>query len=184
MTPVHAILIVIIRLWAATALISFIVALSGLPFLRLGSQENVLAYLVQTYAFAFGWLVVGVAVWILAPKLARLVYRKPGGDNVSILVDADTFVMIGSFLIGGFYLTQYVPQLIVQTVAVLIEMGQREPDTPYGLGQMYVHHFDIEQLFRQAAVVAAASWMAFRPRQIAYIFSRLRRAGLHEKAEQ
>lgn len=189
MTPVHAILIVIIRLWVASALISAVISLSSLMFWAIRTDLDAGVFHVLSYTQFFVWLLLGVLAWILAPKLSRMVYPKQRDDSVSILVDADALVMIGSFLIGGFYLVQYIPQLLVGLGAIFIEYNSQDPIAEYKgryheLYALQRGRFAFEQLLKDLFITVVAFWMTFRPRQIAYIFSRVRRAGLHEKAEQ
>ncbi len=181
MTPVHAIMILIIRLWAADAIISMIVIIPNF-LLYSGSyySEQNVVLMATSFLHVIAWLAVGVTAWVVAPKLARLVYPAVSDRDVKIEVDAKQLVMIGSFLIGGYYLVQYVPQMIVSLGAVLIEIRHAEP-VPFGEPQKkLVTTYSAQEFYTDASVIVVASWMAFRPAHIARIFSWLRSAGQYE----
>jgi len=189
MTPIHAIMVLIIRLWAADAIISMIIIIP--KFLLYSgdyySEQNVV--LIATSSLhVIVWLAAGVTAWVVAPKLARLVYPAVSDRDVKIEVDAEQLVMIGSFLIGGYYLVQYVPEMFVSLGAVLIEIRHAEP-VPFGEPQKeLVTTYSAQEFYSDASVIVVAAWMAFRPAHISRIFSWLRSAGhydhSHDKLEK
>jgi len=181
MTPVHAIMVLIIRLWAAGVIISMITsAPTYLIFSGVNYSDRNYILIAITILQLIVWLAAGVTAWVVAPKLARLVYPAASDRDVSIDVDADRLVMIGSFLIGGYYLVQYVPQLLISLGTVLIEIGQRESEAAGQLGKTRVHAYSVRSFFTDASIIVAASWMAFKPAHIARVFSWLRSAGQYD----
>ena len=185
MTPVHAILVLIIRLWAASILIPSILTLPYyLPFHKSVADNASTQFVTYGFANSTVFLVVGILAWILAPKIAKFSYGNKDGDDVSKNVDAELLVTIGSFLIGLYYLAHYLPQLVVQMVILFVEMAKQDPAEMTGLGKFTAHRIGIENLVSNLLVVAVASWMAFRPAHIAHMFSKLRRAGLAKVEEK
>lgn len=179
MTPIHAILVLIIRLWAAGMIITSIMML---PYYLLSNTPD--AFNDSTAADIYGFalyavhLLIGIFAWILAPKFAKLSYRKKDSSELSINVDADLLVVIGSFLIGMFYLAQYLPDLGVQAVMWFVDTNRAAADEVTGLGTLTASTVNVSNVVRDLLVVLVASWMAFRPSHLAHMFSGLRRAGL------
>lgn len=98
MTPVQAILVVIIRLWAAGYIITYLLSLPSVStiFHNLFSSDGdlwtiltILNYLVMVF--------VAVIAWVLAPWLARRVHSDVGDAKISMNIDANMLVMTGSF---------------------------------------------------------------------------------------
>lgn len=179
MTPVQAILVVIIRLWAAGYIITYLLSLPSVStiFHNLFSSDGdlwtiltILNYLVMVF--------VAVIAWVLAPWLARRVHSDVGDAKISMNIDANMLVMTGSFLIGCFYLAAHVPPLLVDLAIVLVQLGQQNPDASHTAGQLKFRHFGYDSFIKHLLVVIAALWMAFRPQHMARIFSWLRGAGL------
>ncbi|MHA7871626.1 MAG: hypothetical protein ACX939_04675 [Hyphococcus sp.] len=76
MTSVHAIMVVVIRLWAASSIFT---ALASLPSAALFAFESsgFPDYYSITYFGGLGfWVAVGAIAWFVAPWLARRVYSK------------------------------------------------------------------------------------------------------------
>ena len=184
MTPVHAIMVLIIRLWAAGIIISQTISLSYLPFMGKSVGDASSYYVVYDTAHTGVLLASGVFAWIFASMLSKLVYPKKDAETVSIAVSADTLVTIGSFLIGLFYLAEYVPSLIVESVGLFIEFAQRGAVEETGLGTSAIRHIDIRSFVSALLIAVVAFWMAFRPAHIAHIFSKLRRAGLAKVGDE
>lgn len=179
MTPIHAILVLLIRLWAAGMVVAGLsTVIYYVPWIRFGGAESFDAYSAYGLAQSIIYFLVGIVAWILAVKFAKLSYSTKANSELSVNVDADFLVTIGSFLIGAFYLAEYVPTLIVQSVSVFIEYAQRGPDETTGVGTFAAKHIDVRGFFSALLVVPVAFWMAFKPAQIAHMFSGLRRAGL------
>jgi hypothetical protein len=184
MNPIHAILIVIIRVWAAGIIVGVIVQFPSyfvLPQTANEAQSDSWKWTIAQVASYAIWLIVGTASWILAPRLARLVYPRDRDDTLQFTVSADTMVMLGSFLIGAFYIVRYFPSWITQLGAMLIEIIREDPSARDEFGSVQVIRFTLEQALRESLIIIAALWMALRPAHIAHIFSYLRRAGLHDE---
>jgi len=171
MTPVHAILILIIRLWAAVAIISSILGLSLWPLLSFGLNAG--SYTAYTFISGGVWTVIGVLAWVFAPALAKQMFAGKDGGAVNINVSAETLVAIGGFLIGGFYIVEYAPLSLTSVIFFLYETGNNEAGDSSGFTTMHLKDFVTNVL-----VLIAACWLTFRPRDIARFFSKMRRAGL------
>lgn len=172
MSGVHAILIVIIRLWAAGVLIASIA--DAMVVLSLVSHETTNAHeFAPTYVSFFAWLAAGVCAWGFAPRIARSVYKGKDEEKYVFTVNADALVAIGGFLIGCYLLAQYFPPLIVQTVTLLADFAdytQSSESRPF--------HIPYHSLLNGLLIVAAGGWMAFRAGDLARMFLWLRSAGL------
>lgn len=179
MTPVQAILVVIIRLWAAKVIISFV---ANLPFYTsvIFSLKEAHDFLtITTMTNNAIWVVSGVAAWILAPKLARMVAPDTHDTAISINVNADTLVMIGGFLIGCFYLADYLPHLTYDISALFIQFVQQGQNSLHAQDTLYGDNFKMESFFKTLLVVIVAVWMIVMPQHIVRFFSWLRSAGQH-----
>jgi hypothetical protein len=174
MTPVHAIMVLIIRLWAAGVVISSITGLYLWPLLSPGSDGDGDVYATYTVINGSVWVIVGILAWIFSPKFAQVIYRENNdGPPVNFNVDADTLVMIGSFLIGGFYLVEYVPTLFSSTFFFFfLDNPNRDPNA-----SILTSYHTIEQFVIRFLIVFAASWLVFKPAHIARLFSKLRTLG-------
>ena len=183
MTPVHAILIVIIRLWAAGVIITSSLHLSIWPFLDTGANNDPSNYAFLTFLNAGIWVFLGCAAWIFAPNFANVAYKPDDVDpKVSIKVDAETLVQIGSFLIGGFYLAAYAPQLFVDLGWWFVSMAGQGPveegqEAAVRTRNIIEWRNTISNLF----VIGVACFMALRPSYLAKLFTRLRKTGHDEK---
>jgi len=177
MTPVHAIIVVIIRLWAASVIITFVGALPFYAVSELFSGDGGTAYSIALLVNNFIWMIVGIIAWVGAPKLSQLAYRADESSKVEIGVHADDLVMIGSFLIGGYYLVQYVPEMFVSLGAAFIEFQHAEPTQLVEPQKRLVTSYSAQEFYTDASIIAIASWMAFRPAHIAHLFSKLRSVG-------
>ena len=183
MTPIHAILIVIIRLWAASAIITAITYFPATFLFQEAEAAPMQNITFQIYNFVNStiWLASGVLAWVLAPRLSKMAYGNPNEKNVNVTIDANALVMTGGFLIGCFYLVQYAPSWLADIGAILVEYSRQDPNAPYELGKLKIHRFDAERIFKEGLIMLVAAWMAFRPAQLAAIFSHLRQAGLRQE---
>lgn len=121
MTPVHAILVVIIRLWAAGVILAM---LGGLPSHIIAILGGAHATDLFATGYFFRWLLLlvsGLVGWFAAPWFARRVFSPESDKTVTIDVNAEDLVAIGSFLIGAFYLVQYGPRLVVELISIFLE---------------------------------------------------------------
>ena len=171
MSGVHAILIVIIRLWAAGVLVSSLS--QSMLVLSLFFDGTTDAFGRSAYISFFVWLAAGVCAWVLAPRIVRSVYKGKDDGKYVFTVNADALVAIGSFLIGCYLLAQYLPPLAVQTGALFAQLA--EHDQSSDARPFYIPY---HTLFNSVLLVAAGGWMAFRAGDLARIFSWLRSAGL------
>jgi len=178
MTPVHAIMILIIRLWAAGVIIQSILGIFLWPLMVSGSSGDGDPYTVYTFINGGVWIVVGVLAWVFAPPLARRVFAGKDDGAVNINVSAETLVAIGGFLIGGFYIVEYAPTALADAIYFFYESNNPEAGA---LTEFRVYRLD--QMIKTILVLIAACWLVFRPGDIARFFSKMRRAGLAKVTE-
>jgi len=189
LTAVHAILIVIIRVWAASALLSGIATFSQLLALLLQNttqadgefQTDI--YFVLSYGTSLFWIVAGAGAWIAAPWFARKIYPVID-EGIQINVSAETLVAIGGFLIGGFILITFLPRLFIDIgwwISYLAEEKSINESELISSGPRFL--LEWRSTISNLVTVLIAAWMALRPSDIARIFSWLRHAGQYEEKE-
>lgn len=171
MSSIHAILILIIRLWAVTAFLNSFGSAIQLLFLLAGDVEGALS--ASAYIFPFFWAVAGIVAWVAAPKISQNVFKTDGQDNVSIAIDAAQFITIGSFLIGAFILVEHGPKLLIVMATYFFEGVWPGQQTPIAILK-----FLFRQVATEALIVVLALWLVLRPAQLSAMFSSLRTAGL------
>ncbi len=178
MNGLQAIAVLIIRLWAAGAIFGSTVDLALLVGHNL---EEIIARRFFSYA-AIGsmvWIFLGVTVWFLARRLAKLALPKTPEGNIAISIGATEFVMIGSFLIGGFYLVKYISMFAAKLIRITYQIGS---DAPFG--PVKIDPQTLQSLIGDLAILAIALVLTFRPREIAEMFAALRVAGLSKVDEK
>lgn len=171
MTGLQAICMLMIRLWAAGVIISF---LSGHIYWFLsaliGESEQELTGPILEGAI---WIMAAVAGFFLAPQLARLIAPRAAAENVQITVGVPEFVVAGSFLIGVFFLVRTAPSFVVALADIIGSFALRESDAPPP-NLLYQG----KQLLSATLTVAVALFLTVRPSAIAKMFASLRHAGL------
>lgn len=186
MTAVHAIMVVIIRLWAADAIFGALLYLptnAVLAFTDVGDGGALsITYLVGS----FGWLIVGVIAWFVSPWLARRIYIVESKSDVTSNVDAMSLVAIGSFLIGIYYLAQYGFPLVIEWGSWMAERMGESPVEEEQLSSLRRNTsiLDWRDLISKTLTALAACVMTFRPSYLARIFVWLRSAGQYKEAEE
>ncbi len=178
MYPLHALAVLIVRVWALTTVIE---AIGSIPFYWVSLASNndgASSWAITSLIASFVWIVVGILAWFIAPRLASRILPNQSADPLKLSITADELVMLGSFLIGGFYLAQYVPTLIISIGSFIIEAGRQDPALPYWAGQLWSHRIDSQSLASNFLIVLVALWMAFRPSHVAHFFAQLRYAGV------
>ncbi len=171
MTGLQAICILLIRLWAAGVIISYLLSyvywfLSALT----GNDQEGLSELLINAAI---WIAAALAAWYLAPPLSRLVVPRTTSDNLQITMGAEDFVAVGSFLIGGVFLVRTAPDLLAVLVNILGSFATHETDAPPP-----DIHYQSRQLISAMVTVAVALFLTLKPREISRMFALLRQAGL------
>lgn len=178
MTAIQALGVLIVRLWSlATIVASISVGIQYFFAVSAGSSNE---YFVQSAIASAVWALAGLAAWFAAPWFARRLISEPAAISVSLT--AFDLVALGSFLIGGFYLVEYVPQLATTIGAISVEMARSPEDADLAemAGKVV---FELRDLAAQALIVAVALFLTLRPRDFAILFSRLRYAGLSRPDE-
>lgn len=141
------------------------------------------AYIATQFAGYICMAGIGVIAWFAAPLLSRRVRVGDQGSDATQSIDAATLVAIGSFLIGVYYLTEYVPQVFSVWFRWLVERA--------GEGEMFTGQFGSfkrnmitwPDFLPKLLVVVVASIMTFRPSYLARIFMWLRSADHAKIAE-
>ncbi|VAV99305.1 hypothetical protein MNBD_ALPHA05-1623 [hydrothermal vent metagenome] len=185
MTPVHAIMVLIIRLWAADAVISSIISASYYVLF----DEGKLSSISNEYLIASGfWVLIGFGAWVLAPWLARRLGQATPNAGLNININADQLVAIGSFLIGAFYLAKYGPQLLIDLGWWFVHLAGQDPVEEGQLGTLRRYTIEWRSTISNLLIITVASFMALRPAYLAKIFSWLRSVGhydhSHDKLEK
>lgn len=187
MTSVHAIMVLIIRLWAASYVIGALQWVPSSAVAAFGNSDGTIEpYGLAYLAGQFMWIIVGTVAWFLAPWLARRIYPVAVDLEIISKVDAASLVTIGSFLIGIFYLGQYAIPLLIDWGGWLVK---RMGETPIEEGQLGTLRHDSSirdwsDLISNILIVIAASVMTFRPSYLARIFGWLQTTGHYKEAEE
>lgn len=180
MTPVNAILALIVRLWAAGVLLSSTITVLHFPVFFGAEWAALNSYDIRNFTSTVFMFFVGVAVWIFAPRIAKSVHVSDHDDGIRMDVSADTLIMIGSFLIGLFYLVQHVPVLLLDIGYMSVDIIQHDSSITSARTDLQLERWNVERALRGAGIIFVASWMAFRPSHLARVFSWLRSAGQYD----
>lgn len=171
MTGLQAICVLLIRLWAAGIIVSYLLVYS-VWFLSalIGENEEGMTGLLLGGAI---WIAASLAAWVLAPRLSRLFVPPGASETLKFSLSVADFVAAGSFLIGGFYLVDLVPQFVAALGEIFVTLAGRDDDSA-----PEIDRFQWTRLLSAALTVLVALFLTFRPRQIARMFASLRHAGL------
>ncbi|WP_425409066.1 hypothetical protein [Hyphococcus sp.] len=181
MTSVHAIIVVMIRLWSASAIInSLMLAPVYVEMTLSGTPDRSIIF--QLAAFGV-WLILGVIAWFTAPWLSRRVLSNSKKPDLNLNIDAQTLIAIGSFLIGIAYLAMHLPPILIDWASWLIQRAGESPtqESHFGTSQRNIIHWN--SFISNFSIVIVASAMAFRPSYLARIFNWLRSAGHQKESE-
>lgn len=178
MTAVHAILILIIRLWAAYIIMSVLSAFLFYSYeaLTANPDDPDASHFLDAAIYQFVWLAAGLAAWFAAEPIVRRLYTEEAPATKDIKLDPVLLISIGGFLIGCFFLVQYLPSLVLRLGELLADIASREQHDP-----PVQFRFHLQTLIGPLGTVLVAAWMAFRPADLARMFMRLRRAGLSRR---
>lgn len=179
MTGIQAIIVVLIRLWAAGNAMG-VIANAGFVIWTASNEES-FGYSAVLLAQLSIWVLVGGLAWFGAPWLARQI--KIPNQSVSLNIDAPVLVAIGSFLIGIFYLAQYLPPILLDWARWLIHRAGETAieQAQHGAGPWGIVQW--QNFISNCSIVVVASFMAFRPSYLARMFSWLRATG-HSRIEK
>lgn len=176
MTGIQAILVVIMRLWAAATFAGNLPStLFYLPPLLTSSWEEVLRYGYFSLVANMGLqLALAIFIWFAAPVLARRTIKSDGGLNLN--VDARMLVSIGSFLIGFSLIIGKLPLIAFDLIRFL-----NEPSRQFN-GELNRDVLSFE-FWPNLAVVVVGFWIMLQPFRLASAFMYLRNVGSHQKKD-
>lgn len=171
MSGIEAIGVLMIRLWAAGLLVTYLSAFGiWLWEAAFGDGEQALADLLVEATI---WLTPAIIAFVFAPRFAKLIAPRSAPDKIAFAVSIDDVVAAGAFLIGLFFMLRLGTELIAAVLDVmgtLVDRGDNDP--------IQIHHFQWQRFFAAATTFAVALFLAFKPHEIARLFARLRQAGL------
>jgi hypothetical protein len=171
MTGLQAICVLMIRLWAAGIIVSFLLGFTSWFLSALiGDNEQELAGPILEGAI---WIAAALAAWVLAPRLPGFFVPPGASANLQFSLGVGDIVAAGSFLIGGFYLVDLVPQLVAALGEVFVTLAGRDDDFAPAIDR-----FQWTRVLSTALTVAVALFLTLKPREIARMFASLRHAGL------
>lgn len=173
MSAVHAILILLIRLWAVSAALNFLSGAIQFVFMLLEASDPEEAFSKIFVIHPLLWAVAAIAAWVAAPKLAQKVFKPNDAENIKIDIDAETLITVGSFLIGAFILVEHAPQMLIKITTYFIEGIWPGHSTPIAILK-----FLFRQVATEALIVVFALYLVLRPAKLSAMFSNLRTAGL------
>lgn len=121
----------------------------------------------------------GLLAWMVAPALARRIYPQPEKDDIRIDLDARTLVATGSFLIGMFFLMTALPALLVDAARAVLWLSN-SPDVAAAEQRPMRNPALTGSMLENSVLVLPGAVIAFRPCDLARIFSWLRGAGQYK----
>jgi hypothetical protein len=170
MSALQALGVLIVRLWAASVMITNLSYGVQFVFLRDTDELN-RDYYLQSGVWLAAWLAIGIVAWFAAPPAMRRIVSSRE-EALSFQVNAFELVALGSFLIGAYYIVAAVPQLATDIFSIFIRVV-REPDVKHEIAD---HQW--RQMAAEALTMVVAAILALRPRDFATLFTQLRYAGL------
>lgn len=179
MTSVHAIMVLIIRIWAASTIVTVILAFPEFLFSE-GNLEREYQYKTYFTANLVVWAVIGVVAWVFAPNFARTLRPANGEESINVTIDSDALVTLGAFLIGGFYLVQYLPSVMTDLGMLVVEASRHDASLISEIDYRKASSVDSVRRLKDGLITLIALWMFLRPVHVARAFSYLRRAGLYK----
>ncbi|MEX6634180.1 hypothetical protein [Hyphococcus lacteus] len=176
MTGIQAILIVIMRLWAAAAFAGNLPStLFYLPPLLTSSWEEISHDGYFSLVANMGLqLALAIFIWFAAPVLARRTIKSDVGLNLN--VDARMLVSVGSFLIGFWLIIVKLPIIGYDLIRFFNEPSRQSN------GELN-HAVLSFQFWPNLAVVGVGLWIMLQPFRLADMFMYLRNVGSHQKEE-
>ena len=168
----QSICIVIIRLCAVAFILTSLSNFISLSAIQ-SNDEAGRRYLFSYMLIGVVWFSAGVFGWILAPRLARAATSKLENNGINVSFGSFEFVQAGSFVIGLFLLAENLPWFIGRLARHYYQMtsstlAYEDRLTPADLGDTVGN----------LLILIIAIFFAFRPSDIARLFSALRVAGL------
>ena len=176
MTGIQAILVVIMRLWAAATFAGNLPStFFYLPALLSSPWKEVVNDGYLSFVVVSGLqLILATFIWFAAPVLARRTIKSDGGLNLN--VDARMLVSIGSFLIGFWLIIVKLPNIGYDLIIFLNEPSHQ----PNGELNTAVLSY---QFWPNLAVVVVGLWIMLQPFGLASLFMYLRNVGSHQKED-
>jgi len=175
MTGIQAVGVLVIRLWAAVNIINSLAQLAFITiiwFQKFDQIESDYRPSVSDFFFLV-WLAAGFVAWFMVPRVVKwLLPAHRDGEGVTLSIDAQDLVRLGSFLIGAFFLIDVGPTLIGHLINAVAHSGVDE------LGRSKMRYFDIGNIVADTVKFVIALALMVSPRGLANLFSKLRTAGL------
>lgn len=170
MSAVQALAVVLIRLWAVGYIIVWLFSVANTAGMLFSGD--------QTFGGAYGYLTLASVVLILAFWTVVLCYSKrvtlwvvPPVQEADrkLFLAPEELIRIGTFLIGVYYLTRYVPDLLQSAPTLIMQytQGHGVSWAPSGLIQVGT----------SLIAILISLWLVLRPGHVARLFALLRQAG-------
>lgn len=176
MNAIHALLMLIIRLWAIfvilTPLSTVFYYLFEMVFAAGSDDPNPKFINAGVLGHHFIWLAAGATAWFAAPAMARVAYKPNIDERLLFNIEAPMLISVGSFLLGFYLLAEHLPALFAGIFSFLMIAPNQSGNL---LSGPYV--LDSARLISRLVIVIAGCWMAFRPADLAKLFSWLRSVG-------
>jgi len=176
----QAIIIVIIRLWAINLIINAVTTLTyNLQWVQLAQSEFDNTSTIWMFGFYITLLaIMGITAFYFAPKVASLHILKTKEDTVNISIESETFIAIGSFLIGGFYLVESLPNVFSLGFYFYTNYIHNSDNN-----NLIIYNSSFFDLVKNIIIVSVSLFLVTQPLKIAKIFSHFRYIGLYKEKE-
>lgn len=172
MTGFQALAVLMIRLWAIGAIVGGMSEMAGMAWYRPdeGGDDRYFYYSLTDGAV---WTALGLAAWFFATAAAVHAIPATYAGDLKLTMNADDLASLGSFLIGGFYVVEYLPKCAAVIVHAFITAAGVSAYGPINLEQIIGREFYADLVLLGVALV-----LTFRPQAAARLFSSLRVSGL------
>ena len=177
MNGFQALAVLMIRLWAIGAIVGGVSEMVGMAWYSPddGGDDRYYYYSLTDGAV---WTALGLAAWFFAAAFAVRAVPPTHADDLKVSINADDLASLGSFLIGGFYVVEYLPKFAAVIVRAFITAAGASAYGPVNLDQIIG-----EEFYADLVLLVVAMFLTFRPRVIANMFAALRVVGLSKVEE-
>ncbi len=172
MTGIHALAVLMIRLWAIGAIFGGVSEMVGMAWYSPdeGGADRYFYYSLTDGAI---WTFLGLVAWFSARAFAARAIPATRTDELRVSISADDLASLGSFIIGGFYVVEYLPKSAAAIAGAFIAAAGTST-----YGSVEIEGIIGREFYSDLVLLGVALVLTFRPQDIANMFSAARVAGL------
>lgn len=177
MTGFQALAVLMIRLWAIGAIVGGVSEMVGMAWYSPDEGGNG-RYLYYSLADGAVWTLLGLTAWLFAKAFVAHAVPSTNADDLKTSINADDLASLGSFLIGGFYVVEYLPKCAAVIVSAFITAAGTSAYGPVNLDQINLDQISGREFYSDLVLLGVALVLTFKPQTAARLFSSLRASGL------